>query len=100
MARNDPEDPDHAEAVEYLDDYAPNVIEKLPMKSALGPLANDLLADAELPGNHRGFYTGFERCPNGIDASFWQWRRSIGSGLRLSLGARLISWAACSGSGS
>jgi hypothetical protein len=30
-------------------------------------LANDLLADAELPGNHRGFDTGFERCPNGID---------------------------------
>jgi len=38
-ARNDPEDPDHAEAVEYLDDYDPDVIEELPIKYALGRIA-------------------------------------------------------------
>jgi hypothetical protein len=38
-ARNDPEDPDNAEAVEYLDDYDPDVIEELPIKYALGRIA-------------------------------------------------------------
>lgn len=38
-ARNDPEAPDHAEAVEYLDDYDPDVIEELPIKYALGRIA-------------------------------------------------------------
>jgi len=35
-ARNDPDDPDYAEAVEYLNDYDPDVIEELPIKYALG----------------------------------------------------------------
>ena len=39
MARNDPEDPDHAEAVEYLDDYDPDTIDELPIKYALGRIA-------------------------------------------------------------
>ena len=38
-ARNEPEDPDHAEAVQYLDDYDPDVIEELPIKYALGRIA-------------------------------------------------------------
>ena len=38
-ARNDPEDPGHAEAVEYFDDYAPDVIEELPIKYTLGRIA-------------------------------------------------------------
>ena len=37
--RNAPENPDHAEAIEYLDDYAPDVIEELPIKYALGRIA-------------------------------------------------------------
>lgn len=39
-ARNDLDDPDHAEAVKYLNDYAPDVIEKLPIKYALGRIAS------------------------------------------------------------
>ncbi|MGV8855891.1 MAG: plasmid pRiA4b ORF-3 family protein [Devosia sp.] len=35
-ARNDLNDPDHAQALEYLDDYDPDVIEELPIKYALG----------------------------------------------------------------
>ncbi|SFD46173.1 IS1096 element passenger TnpR family protein [Devosia psychrophila] len=38
-ARNEPENPDHAEAVQYLDDYDPDVIEELPIKYALGRIA-------------------------------------------------------------
>lgn len=38
--RNDPDDPDHAEAVEYLGDYDPDVIEELPIKYALGRIAS------------------------------------------------------------
>lgn len=38
-ARNDPDDPDHAEAVEYLDDYDPDAIDELPIKYALGRIA-------------------------------------------------------------
>ena len=38
-ARNDPDDPDHAEAVEYLDDYDPDTIDELPIKYALGRIA-------------------------------------------------------------
>ncbi len=39
-ARNDRDDPDHAEAVEYLGDYDPDAIEKLPIKYALGRIAS------------------------------------------------------------
>jgi len=38
-ARNDPEHPDHAEVVEYLEDYDLDVIEELPIKYALGRIA-------------------------------------------------------------
>lgn len=38
-AQADPRHPDHAEAVEYLDDYDPDVIEYLPIKYALGRIA-------------------------------------------------------------
>jgi hypothetical protein len=38
-ASSDPADPDHADALEYLGDYAPEVIEELPIKYALGRIA-------------------------------------------------------------
>ncbi|MCW5720026.1 MAG: plasmid pRiA4b ORF-3 family protein [Devosia sp.] len=38
-ARSDPDDPDHADAIEYLDDYDPDLIEELPIKYALGRIA-------------------------------------------------------------
>jgi hypothetical protein len=36
----DPEHPDHAEIVEWLDEYDPKEIEELPLKIALGRIAN------------------------------------------------------------
>lgn len=39
QARTDPADPDHADALEYLGDYAPDVIEEMPIKYALGRIA-------------------------------------------------------------
>jgi len=38
-ARNDADDPDHAEAVEYLDDYDPEFIDEGSIKAALGRIA-------------------------------------------------------------
>ena len=39
-AAADPKHPDHAEAKQWLDDYDPNAIEELPIKYALGRIAN------------------------------------------------------------
>jgi hypothetical protein len=39
-AATDPEHPNHAEAKQWLDDYDPNAIDVLPIKYALGRLAN------------------------------------------------------------
>lgn len=38
-ARADPAHPDHADAVEWLEDYDPDLIEELPIKYALGRIA-------------------------------------------------------------
>ena len=38
-ARADPNHPDHAEATQYLDHYDPDLIDHLPIKSALGRIA-------------------------------------------------------------
>jgi hypothetical protein len=38
-ARADPAHPAHADAVAWLDDYDPDLIEELPIKYALGRLA-------------------------------------------------------------
>ncbi len=39
-ARDDPNHPEHAEIVEWLDEYDPEKIEELPLKIALGRIAN------------------------------------------------------------
>ncbi len=36
----DPKHPNHAEAKEWLDDYDPNIVDELPIKYALGRIAN------------------------------------------------------------
>jgi hypothetical protein len=38
-ARADPADPDHADGVEWLEDYDPDLIEKLPIEYALSRIA-------------------------------------------------------------
>jgi Plasmid pRiA4b ORF-3-like protein len=39
-ARADPKHPNHAEVTEWLDDYDPKIIDELPIKYALGRIAN------------------------------------------------------------
>ena len=39
-AAADPDHPNHAEAKEWLDDYDPDAIDELPIKYALGRIAN------------------------------------------------------------
>lgn len=39
-ARDDPDNADHDQAAEYLDDYDPNLIDELPIKYALGRIAS------------------------------------------------------------